>query len=84
MTLIALVSLAKEWRMALIALALSFASFFLNAWDSASNNTVALPDLFSLPRLVIYLLFMGTVGLGVLMVVWRQRRIRARHILSSG
>jgi hypothetical protein len=83
MTLIALVGLAGDWRTALLTLALSFGSFLLNTWDSASNNTVVLPDLFQLPRLVIYLLFMGFAGVGVLAVAWWQRRLRLR-ILSSG
>ena len=84
MTLIALVSLTKDWRMATVTLALSFVSFLLNSWDSASNNVVALPDLFFLPRLVIYILFMGLVGLCVLAVVWWQRGSCTRRILSSG
>jgi hypothetical protein len=84
MTLIALVSLAKDWRMAAITLALSLVSFLLNAWDSASNDVVALPDLFALPRPALYALFMALVGLGVLAAAWRQRRIRTRRVLSSG
>lgn len=84
MTLIALVSLARDWRIASVTLALSFVAFLLNAWDSASNNVVALPDLFVLPRAMLYALFMGLVGLGVLAATWRQRRLRMRRVLSSG
>jgi hypothetical protein len=75
MTLIVLVSLAVEWRLALATTALSLASFVMNSWDSASNNVFPLPDLFRLPRVLIYLVFIGVVGL-LIAVLALGRRIR--------
>jgi hypothetical protein len=65
MTLIALVGVTLEWRLTLATIALSYASFLLNVWDSTSKGTFRLPDLFVLPRSIIYLAFIGVVALCV-------------------
>jgi hypothetical protein len=78
MTLIVLVSLAVEWRLALATTALSLASFVMNSWDSASNNVFPLPDLFRLPRVLIYLVFIGVVGLLIAALALGRRIRQAR------
>lgn len=80
LTLIALTSLVVERRITLILLVLSFASYFMNAWDSASNDIVDLPMLFPAPRLYIQLLFVGAsvLGLAALEYVRRQQQRRTR------
>jgi hypothetical protein len=78
MTLIALVGVAVEWRLALATAAVSFASFLMNAWDSASNSTFPLPDLFRLPRALIYLAFICLVVLAIVGVSLGRRILQAR------
>lgn len=82
LTLIALVSTAVEWRLALITIALSFASFLLNAWDAVSIGPSRLPDLFSLPRILVYLAFVAAAALGLLAVELVRRG--QRRALQSG
>jgi hypothetical protein len=77
MAMIAVASLAVEWRFALIMIVLSCMSFFLNAWDSASNEVMQLPMLFSAPRFYFQLLV--TVCVLGLVVLEIGRRARQRH-----
>jgi hypothetical protein len=80
MTLIALVGLAVEWRMALATAALSLASFVMNTWDSASNDVFPLPQLFRLPRVLVYLVFIGVVGLLIAALALGRRIRQARSV----
>jgi hypothetical protein len=81
MTLIAVVSLVVERRLTLIVIPLSFASFLLNAWDSASNEIVEMPMLFAAPRFWMQLLFIGAsvLGLAVLEITRRARQRRVEY-----
>lgn len=54
--------IAIEWRLAIAAIALSYAAFVLNVWDSASNSTFRLPDMFQTPRFVVYAVFVPSAG----------------------
>ncbi|HEU5102006.1 MAG TPA: hypothetical protein VFU22_23450 [Roseiflexaceae bacterium] len=80
LTLIALTSLVAEPRITLLVISLSFASFFMNAWDSASNDVIDLPMLFAAPRFYVQLLFVGASALGLAAFEFalraRQRRTR--------
>jgi hypothetical protein len=80
LTLIALTSLVVDRRITLILVVLSFASFFMNAWDSASNDVIDLPTLFPAPRLHLQmLLFCATMlGLAALEFMHRLHRRRAQ------
>jgi hypothetical protein len=76
MAMIAMTSLAVDWRFALIGSILSCASFFLNVWDSASNEVMRLPMLFPAPRFYLQL-FVSACALG-LAVFEIGRRARQR------
>jgi alpha-1,6-mannosyltransferase len=82
MTMIAAASLAVERRFVPIVIILSCASFFLNAWDSASNEIVRMPMLFPAQRLHMQLLFVCVCVLG-LAVLEIGRRARQRHVEYS-
>ena len=82
MTMIAVASLVVERRFTLIVVIFSFASFLLNAWDSASNEVVQLPMLFAAPRFSMQLLFAGVSVLG-LALLEIGRRARQRHMEYS-
>ncbi|MGH2524556.1 MAG: hypothetical protein ACRDH2_18780, partial [Anaerolineales bacterium] len=72
-TLIAVASLALDWRVAAATTGLSFYAFLLNAWYTTSSSAYPLPDLLSLPRLPVYLALVGLVTItAVLIVVWRR------------
>ena len=73
LTLIALVAVAAEWRLALATAALSCGAYLLNVWDSASNEVFALPNLFGLPRFVMYLMFVAGLAAAVLAVQLGRR-----------
>jgi hypothetical protein len=81
MTTIGVVSLVLERRITLVVVILSFVSFLLNAWDSASNEVVQLPMLFAAPRFSMQLLFIGAciLGLAVLEIGWRLRQRQADY-----
>ena len=76
MTMIAVASLVVERRLTLIVVILSFASFLLNAWDSASNEVIQLPALSAAPRFSMQLLLVGAsmLGLAVLEIARRARQ----------
>jgi hypothetical protein len=81
MTMIAMASLVVEQRFTLIVVIFSFASFLLNAWDSASNEVVQLPMLFAASRFSMQLLFVGVslLGLAVLEISRRARQRRVEY-----
>jgi hypothetical protein len=81
MALIAVASLALDWRFALIVIVLSGASFFMNTWDSASNEVMKLPMLFPAPRFYLQL-FVSACALGVA-VLEIGRRARQRFVEYS-
>jgi hypothetical protein len=85
MTTIAMVSLVVERRFTLIVVILSFASFLLNAWDSASNEVVQMPMLFAGPRFSMQLLFVGAsvLGLAVLEIARRARQRQAEYSIEQ-
>jgi hypothetical protein len=79
MIMIAVASLAVGQRFVLIVIPLSCVSFFMNAWDSASNEVVQLPSLFPAPRLYMQLLLVSVGALGV--AAWEiGRRSRQRQV----
>lgn len=71
-----LTKLEFSWYlMTLATIALSYASFLLNVWDSTSKGAFRLPDLFGLPRYIIYLAFIAVVALCVALIhLGRDRR----------
>ena len=77
MAMIAVASAALDWRLALIVIVLSSASFFLNAWDSASNEVMQLPMLFPASRFY-FQLFVGVCAVG-LVVLEISRQAQQRH-----
>ncbi len=85
MTPIAVASLAVERRFVLIVIVLSAASFFLNAWDSASNEIVRMPILFPAPRFYMQLLFLcvSALGLAVLEMGRRARQRQAEYSIEQ-
>jgi hypothetical protein len=85
MTTIAMVSLVVDRRFTLIVVILSFVSFLLNAWDSASNEVVQMPMLFAAPRFSMQLLFVGVsvLGLAVLEIARRARQRQAEYSIEQ-
>jgi hypothetical protein len=85
MSTIAVASLVVERRFTLIIVILSFASFLLNAWDSASNEVVQMPMLFAAPRYSMQLLFVGlsVLGLAVLEIGRRARQRQAEYSIEQ-
>ncbi|MEO7911335.1 MAG: hypothetical protein ABIV47_16950 [Roseiflexaceae bacterium] len=86
MTMIAVASLAVERRFTPIVVLLSFVSFLLNALDTASNEVVQLPVLFTAPRFSMQLLFIGVsvLGLAVLEIAQRARQRRVEYSVERG
>ena len=85
MAMIAVASLALDWRLALIVIVLSCTSFFLNAWDSASNEVMQLPMLFPAPRFYLQLFVSVCVlGLAVLELGRRARQRQAEYSIEQG
>lgn len=80
MTLVALAALAAEWRLALTTIAVSFVSFLMNAWDWASNDVVRLPNISALPRFLIYLIFIGAIGLALVAIELARRNRQQRGL----
>lgn len=78
MTLIALAALAAERYLTPITIAVSFASFLLNAWDAASSATFRLPKPLALPRASLYLAFVSVVVLAA--VAFEMLRRARRRI----
>ncbi len=78
MTMIAVASVAVDWRFVPIVIVLSCASFFLNAWDNASNEVLKMPSLFPATRFYLQLLFVIICALG-LAALEIGRRARQRH-----
>jgi hypothetical protein len=84
MAMIAGASLALEWRFALIVIVLSCTSFFLNAWDTASNEVLQMPILFSAPRFYLQLLVSVCVlGLAVLEIGRRAWQRYAEYSIEQ-
>ncbi|HJZ46074.1 MAG TPA: hypothetical protein VKE41_02870 [Roseiflexaceae bacterium] len=77
-TLIAVASLVAERWLASVVIIFSCVSFFLNAWDSASNETVQMPVLFSASRSYFHLLF-GSMIVLTLLALEVGRRARQRN-----
>ena len=74
LTLISLVSLVFDWRLAAMTVSLSFLSFLFNTWESTFGGGFAAPALFDVPRFVVY------VGLAVVVagaISWREFRRQA-------
>jgi hypothetical protein len=82
MAMVGVASLAIEWRSALIVIMVSCVSFFLNTWDSASNEVVQLPVLSSASRFSMLLLFVSGCALG-LAGLEIGRRVRQRRVEYS-
>jgi hypothetical protein len=80
LTLIAMASLVLDRRITLIVIAISFASFFMNAWDSAANDVINLPTLFPAPRFYLQVLLVcaSALGLALLEVARRLHQRRAQ------
>jgi hypothetical protein len=76
MTLIAIVSLAVDWRLVLPTIGLSFAAFFKNTWESADTGAFQLPELVASPWSLVYLALLGLVVLGTIAVVAKQKAAR--------
>jgi hypothetical protein len=84
MAMIAMASLAGDWRVALVGMLLSCTSFFLNVWDSASNDIVQLPVLFPAPRFYLQLFVsMWVFGLAVLEIGRRARQRFAEYSIDQ-
>ena len=69
LTLIGLVSLVRDWRLALTTISLSFLSFLFNTWQSTFGGGFDAPSMFDVPRFVVY------VGLAAVVagaVWWRS------------
>lgn len=79
MTLIAIVSLTLNPPMVLITATLSFSSFLYNSWYTTSSSVFQLPELFTLPKFLVYLALPGIVTAYLAAaLVWRrllQRRV---------
>ena len=76
MTLIAIVSLAVDWRLVPPTIGLSFAAFFKNTWESADTGAFQLPELVASPWSLVYLALLGLVVLGTIAVVAKQKAAR--------
>ncbi len=75
MTLIALVSLVPNKRIAVATIILAFASFVLNSWYTTSNHAFPLPDLLPPSRYSFYLALLG-FGVVSLAALWLWRRFK--------
>ncbi|MFQ6113216.1 MAG: hypothetical protein ACE5NG_03900, partial [bacterium] len=87
MTLVAVVCLSLDWRIALLTILISFSSSMFQRYYQMASDTFDLPDLFQLPRYFVYLAVPGFTLLGIaLVVVWRrikQRVYRKQYDLPS-
>ena len=88
MTLVALVGLIVEWRFVLSTILLSFSSFLFNSWQATTTPAFPLPNLFSLPRLVVYLTPLSLVVLCIILyILWQtmrqQRQAQSKRLASD-
>lgn len=78
LTLIALVGVVLEWRLAVMTVVLSFSSFLVNTWQSTFGGGFSAPAIPDVPRFVIY------VGLAAVVagaIWWRDS---LREAISEG
>jgi hypothetical protein len=75
-TLLAIVSLVFDWRVVLVTGALSFTSFFINAWYGTFTKTFPSPELSSLPTFLVYILMPGLVAVGIVLIVIGFRKLQ--------
>jgi hypothetical protein len=83
MTLIALVSLVPNGRIAIATIILSFVSFVLNAWYTTSNSAFPLPDLLPLPW---HSFWFAILGFSVVSLAahWMWRKFRQSPRATNG
>jgi hypothetical protein len=79
MTFVAIASLTADWRIFLATIALTFSSFLINVWGSASSEQFPLPYPVIVHRHFVYLLPLVVVGAGVGgYALWYRRRAAGR------
>jgi len=78
MTLLWLASLSCDFRIVWLTIAITFSSFMLNIWHTNSSGLFPLPDLFSLPRLLIYLVIPLLVFICMTIVLF-WKRLTGQH-----
>ncbi|HEX6384465.1 MAG TPA: hypothetical protein VF177_07330 [Anaerolineae bacterium] len=82
LTLIGLVSLVLDGRLAVMTLALSFLSFLMNTWQSAFGGGFDAPHLFDIPGFLVYV---GLAAAVASAIWWRSvHPERAKQNASSG
>lgn len=75
-TLVAIVSLASDWRLTLLAGVLSLSSFLFDEWYRMSSDAHPLPDLFAVPSALVYAAPLALAAAGALatLAIRRTRR----------
>lgn len=80
-TLVAVVSLTTDWRLTVLAGVLSLSSFGFDQWYRLSSDAYPLPDVFALPRTLVYALPLAVAAASALAwrawTAWRVRRQQA-------
>jgi hypothetical protein len=66
MTFLAVVSVLLHWRMVAISLAITFACFLFTSWYTTFGGDFRVPDIFDLPRILVYVTPAGLVVLGMI------------------
>ena len=77
-TLLAIVSLVFDWRIVLVTGALSFTSFFFNAWYSTFTKAFSPPELSSIPAFFVYILMPGLVAAAVFLFALGLQKLKQR------
>ncbi len=76
-TLVVVVALALDWRLLLLTIVICFSSFSVNIWNSFFTQNFPAPDLFKLPRIIIYIM-LPLVASTLLGAFYAWQKIRRR------
>ena len=76
-TLVAVVALTSDWRLAVLTIVICFSSFSINIWNLMFTPNFAAPHVFELPRIVLHIM-LPVVALMLLGVLYAWQRIRRR------
>ncbi|MDQ3147635.1 MAG: hypothetical protein M3R01_12020 [Actinomycetota bacterium] len=81
---LAVVAVAAEWRMAVASVVLTFSSFLVSSWTMMSSARYPLPDIFEVPRPLLFVAPLGVLAaLAILWRAWHHRLHRNGHGIGS-
>lgn len=76
-TLVAVVALALDWRLAVLTIVICFSSFSINIWNLMFTKNFAAPHVFELPRIMLYIM-LPVVAFMLLGALYAWHRIKRR------